>query len=186
MGCNIANYRVNLINLMDKKVLLILKRDIPLRTREFKGKVFISAIILIIALIFSSSVLAVVGLLFFGYFYFVYTSGSIYSTYKVINQVYYRMKQQFGEDNRKTIQAVVNERTHLPPKISDPYYFQKSLELLEEYIDNGYFNYSSEILVIYTTAAGIWMQENSLNDYSYVDMVKGFFDRQINELRDLL
>jgi|TARA_Y100000294_G_scaffold142634_1_gene136873 hypothetical protein len=172
---------------MDKKVLLILKRDIPLRIREFKGKVIISAIILIIALISSSSVLAVVGLLFFGYFYFIYTSGSIYSTYKVLYKVYYKMKRQFNEDNRETIRAVISERAHLLPKKSDPYYFEKSLELLEEYIVSGYFNYNSEILVIYAAAAGTWSQENNLDNYSSLrGEVKGFFDSQIRELKDLL
>ena len=143
----------------------ILKREIPQRKSESKGKVVISAIIIIIAIAFSSVILGIIGLLFFAYFYFVYNSGSLYSSYKVISKFYYAQKSISELSNEEVIISVVRNRNSHVINNSNQDYMYNSLKYLQKYINLGYFNYESEILVIYATAAGVWVEENRLPEH---------------------
>jgi len=172
---------------LNQNIKSILKKEIPLRKVEFKGKVVISSIILIIAFILGSIILTVIGILFFGYFYFVYTNGSIYSTYKAISATFYLHKEKFGLNNKETIEQVIEIRNSSFINKSDSSFLYNSLEFLQKYISAGFFNYDSEILIIYTAAAGIWIQENPIpeDEYSVQAALERFFDDQIMDLMNM-
>ena len=172
---------------MNNKVISILKKEIPLRKTEFKGKVVISSIILIIALILNSIIILVIGILFFSYFYFVYNSGSVFATYKVISKNFYLHQQKFGLNNKETIKEVIAFRSSSIINKSNSSLYHNTLEFLEKYIKADFFNYNSEILIIYTAAAGIWIQENPLpkDEYSVQFELESFFDNQIMDLKEM-
>jgi len=167
---------------MDQKSKTIYKKEIPLRKTEFKGKVIISAIFLLIAFIFKSKVFGVIGILFFLFFYWVYKDGSIYSTFKVMRNTYYGIKRRYDGNNKDTIRDTIIFRTKSSLKMSSPQlYVSSAMFLIEEMINEGYFSYADEEFLIYVASVGVWMSDNNLHNDP---LVRKFLLSQVKQLRE--